>query len=55
VSVDKMLGKSFKVGGTPTYYVNGKRVQSPSAAAVRAKVQQELDAYRAGQPAAPAP
>lgn len=46
VAMDKMLGKSFKVGGTPAYYVNGKRVQTPSAAAVRAKVQQEIEAFR---------
>jgi protein-disulfide isomerase len=54
VSFDKMLGKSFKVGGTPVYYVNGKRVRDPSAAAVRAKVQAELDAFR-GTSAAPSP
>lgn len=47
VGMDKMLAKSFKVGGTPTYYVNGKRVQGASPADVRAKVQQEIDAFRA--------
>jgi protein-disulfide isomerase len=56
VSVDKMLGKSFKVGGTPTYYVNGKRVPDASAASVRARVKQELDAFRANNPeSSPAP
>lgn len=47
VSFDKMLAKASKVGGTPTYFVNGKRVSDASAASVRAKVQQEIDAFRA--------
>lgn len=56
VSFDKMLGKSFKVGGTPAYYVNGKRVRDVSSAGVRAKVQQELDSFRtAGATPSPVP
>lgn len=47
VSYDKMLGKASKVGGTPTYFVNGKRVGDASAASVRARVQEEIDAFRA--------
>mgnify|MGYP001319987393 CR=1 FL=1 len=46
VSFDKMLGKSIKVGGTPTYFVNGKRVKDASQESVRAKVQEELEAFR---------
>lgn len=47
VSFDKILGKASKVGGTPTYFVNGKRVSDASQASVRAKVQLEIDAFRA--------
>ena len=47
VSFDKMLAKASKVGGTPTYFVNGKRVGDASAASVRAKVQEEINAFRA--------
>lgn len=46
VSFDKMLAKASKVGGTPTYFVNGKRVGDASAASVRAKVQQEIESFR---------
>jgi protein-disulfide isomerase len=46
VSFDKMLAKGAKVAGTPTYFVNGKRVGDASQAAVRAKVQQEIEAFR---------
>ena len=47
VAFDKMLAKAVKVGGTPTYFVNGKRVKDASQESVRAKVQEELDAFRA--------
>jgi protein-disulfide isomerase len=47
ISFDKMLAKASKVGGTPTYFVNGKRVSDASPASVRAKVQQEIEAFRA--------
>lgn len=47
VAFDKMVGKSARVSGTPTYFVNGKRVQDASQQGVRAKVREELDAVRA--------
>lgn len=47
VAFDKMVGKSARVNGTPTYFVNGKRVQDASPQGVRAKVREELDAARA--------
>ena len=56
VSIDKALGKRMKVGGTPTYFVNGKRVTERGPGAVRSKVVAEMAAVKAGtsQGAAPA-
>lgn len=56
VTMDKRLGKAIKIGGTPAFFVNGKKVSNPSPAALRAKVAEEVEAYRAraGRPA-PAP
>lgn len=47
VALDKKLAKAVTAGGTPTYFVNGKRVKGASQESVRAKVQEELDAFRA--------
>jgi len=45
VSFDKIQAKKMRVRGTPTYFVNGKRVQGASQDAVRTKVQAEIDAF----------
>jgi len=45
VSSDKIHAKKMRVRGTPTYFVNGKRVQGASQDAVRTKVQAEIDAF----------
>lgn len=42
VGFDKILGKGMKVSGTPTYFVNGRRVTDRSPGAVRAKVASEI-------------
>lgn len=42
VSLDKMLGRRIKIGGTPAYFVNGKRLPTNSPAALRAMVAQEV-------------
>lgn len=57
VSIDKALGKRMKVGGTPTYFVNGKRVTETGPGAVRNKVRAELAAAKAaaGQAGATGP
>ncbi|MBY0278451.1 thioredoxin domain-containing protein [Candidatus Binatia bacterium] len=48
VAADKKLGKQVRIHGTPTYFVNGKRVGNPSMIAALAMVKQELAAFRQG-------
>jgi protein-disulfide isomerase len=51
VSLDKHLGKRLKIGGTPAYFVNGKRLIERSPAGLRAMVAQEIaNAKRVPQP-----
>ena len=42
VAGDKQLGKRIRIGGTPAYYVNGKRLTDPSPGNLRARVVQEI-------------
>jgi protein-disulfide isomerase len=53
IAIDKQLGKRMKVGGTPTYFVNGKRVTDRAPGAVRTKVIAEMRAARAARAVAP--
>jgi protein-disulfide isomerase len=48
VMFDRKAAKNAKVRGTPTYFVNGKRVANSTPAGVQAKVRAEVDAYRKG-------
>ncbi|HEY8518273.1 MAG TPA: thioredoxin domain-containing protein [Candidatus Binatia bacterium] len=50
VAWDKKIARKNKVGGTPTYFVNGRRVIGPDTAKLRALVEEELAKQR--QPAA---
>lgn len=53
VTLDKQLGKRIKVGGTPAYFVNGKRFDGRSPAALRALIAQEIADRKPGaEPAA---
>jgi protein-disulfide isomerase len=42
IAVDKRLARTMKIGGTPAYFVNGRRVTDRSPAGVRAMVDAEL-------------
>jgi len=42
VSLDKALAKRLKVGGTPTYFVNGKRLTNNSPAGLRSMIADEI-------------
>jgi len=42
VTLDKQLGKRIKVGGTPAYFVNGKRFDGRTPAAMRTLIAQEI-------------
>lgn len=48
ISFDKMLGKRLKVGGTPVYFVNGKRLTNNSPAGLRAMVAEEIAKTKPG-------
>lgn len=56
VSLDKQLAKRMKVGGTPTFFVNGKRFNERSPAALRALIAREIANSKPGaQPSATPP
>jgi protein-disulfide isomerase len=56
VNLDKQLGKRIKVGGTPSYYVNGRRFDGRSAAALRAVIAEEIAKRKPGaEPSATPP
>lgn len=42
VVFDKQAGRKIKLGGTPSYFVNGRRVDNGSAVGVRAMVVEEI-------------
>lgn len=48
IAFDKMLGKSLKVAGTPSYFVNGRRAPDGSIATLRRMIREELESSPAG-------
>jgi len=49
VAWDKAMGRRFRVGGTPTYYVNGRLVPERTPAAVHKMVAEEIAKVKPGQ------